>query len=244
MTKNINIEFLPTVTSTNDYLKKKALSGANEGTVVVAHSQTAGKGRRGRSFISSVGGLYLSILIRPDFKNFDITLITSATAVAVCEAIEAVNDKKADIKWVNDVFLDGKKACGILCEAAFSENSQADFVVVGIGINLFEPKGGFDAEIKDIATAVFDKENPELQKKMTDLVIKNFFKYYYSLSQKQFINAYRQRNFVLGKQVNIIRNNTTSIATALEIDDNCRLLVKYNDGKEEYLSSAEVSIRI
>lgn len=243
-TPELDIEILSTVDSTNDYLKQMALKGGSEGTIVIANEQTKGKGSKGRSFISLNGGIYLSVLIRPDFENFDATIITSLTSVAVSNAIEEVCGKITDIKWVNDVLLQNKKVCGILCESAFSNNNKPEFVVVGIGINFNKPKEDFPDEIKDIATYLYEEENEVIKEKLTAKVIDNFFEIYNSLPNKKFLDIYRKRNCVFNKKINVLKNGLIQSATALSIDDECRLLVKYDNGKEELLSSAEISIKL
>ncbi len=234
----IDLEVYESLTSTNDSLKQKAICGAKEGTVVLALSQSGGKGRKGRSFISEKGGIYLSILVRPQNLSFDTTLITSATAVAVSKAIEEISDKKTDIKWVNDILINGKKVCGILCESGICGSDS--FVVVGIGINVFKPQNDFDDEIKDIAACVFENEDEEILSKLTAKVIDNFFKEYNSIDNLAFLDEYRKRSVCLGREVSVYGKT----AKALEIDNRCRLLVEYADGKQEYLSTGEISIKL
>lgn len=235
---NINFTLLDCVTSTNDILKQEALNGAKEGRVLAALKQTNGRGRKGKSFISNNGGIYLSILVRPQNLNFHTTLITSATAVAVSKAIEEISGKETYIKWVNDILIDSKKVCGILCESGICGDNA--FVVVGIGINLFLTENGLDEQIKDIATTVFNKEDTTSNNKLVARVIDNFFSIYNTIETKDFLSDYRNRSIVLGKEV-IVSNKT---AKALEIDDKCRLKVEYSDGNQEYLSSGEISIKL
>lgn len=239
---NVKIINLETVSSTNDYLKQLAKDGIEENTVVIAKSQTQGKGTKNRSFISQKGGVYLSILVRPNLKGFDATLITSATAVAVSDAINEISGKDAQIKWVNDVYLDNKKVSGILCESVII-NGEMPFVIVGIGVNLFKPENDFPSEIKDIATYVLEPENPEIKEKFIEILIDNFFKYFKDLENKSFLQKYRERNLVLGREVVVITACCERKAKALKIDNNCRLLVEYPDKTQEYLSSGEVSIK-
>lgn len=234
----IDLEVYESLASTNDLLKQKAICGAKEGTAVLSFSQTDGKGRKGRTFISEKGGIYLSILVRPKSLNFDATLITSATAVAVSKAIEEISKKNTDIKWVNDILIGGKKVCGILCESGIFGNDS--FVVVGIGINVFKPKNDFDDEIKNIATYLFENEDNELFIKLTAKVIDNFFKEYNSIDNLAFLDEYRKRSVCLGKEITVYGKT----AKALEIDDKCRLKVEYADGKQEYLSTGEISIKL
>jgi BirA family biotin operon repressor/biotin-[acetyl-CoA-carboxylase] ligase len=234
----IDLEVYESLASTNDLLKQKAINGAKEGTAVLSFSQTDGKGRKGRTFISEKGGIYLSILVRPKTFNFDTTLITSATAVAVSKAIEEISNIKTDIKWVNDILIGGKKVCGILCESGICGSDS--FVVVGIGINVFKLENNFADEIKDIATYVFEKEDNELFIKLTAKVIDNFFYEYNSIHNLSFLDEYRKRSVCLGKEISVYGKT----AKALEIDNRCRLKVEYADGKQEYLSTGEISIKL
>ena len=143
------------VTSTNTLLKAQAEQGAPEGTVLIAESQTAGKGRLGRHFTSPPGtGIYFSLLLRPHCTAEKSLFITTTAAVAVCEAIEQVTGLNPQIKWVNDIYLNEKKVCGILTEASVDfENGGLNWAVLGIGINIAVPKEGFPEEIRSIAGA-------------------------------------------------------------------------------------------
>ena len=151
------LDVFDTVDSTNTVCLKRASGGDRRTYAAVAGGQTRGRGRRGRSFFSPDGtGLYMSILLRPSGLSADEAVkFTTIAAVAVSEAIEAVAGKTASIKWVNDIYVSGRKACGILTEASFNpEDGTLDYAVVGIGINVYEPQGGFPEEIKDRAGAL------------------------------------------------------------------------------------------
>ncbi|MBE6787823.1 MAG: biotin--[acetyl-CoA-carboxylase] ligase [Ruminococcaceae bacterium] len=240
--KNIEIIRLESVDSTNDYLKQLVKDTALNNTVVIANNQTKGKGTKGRSFISLEGGLYMSILVHPKTTDFDATMLTSMTAVAVSETIDQISGEKTKIKWVNDIYLNEKKVCGILCEMGY-DSLNKPFVVVGIGVNLFKPKNDFPPEIKDIATYVFSKENKDIKSEFEKVLLKKFFLLSEQLNQKTFLPVYRQKNLVLGKQINVIASSSTRQAVALDIDECCRLLVEYPDKSQEYLSSGEVQIK-
>lgn len=244
--EKLNITFCDCVTSTNDILKEEALKGAPEGTVLIASMQTRGKGRLSRSFFSpDKSGLYMSIILRPKILPEKSVLITTAAAVAVSKAIEHLTDKKAGIKWVNDIFINGKKVAGILTEAAFSGDGKAlQYAVLGIGINLFEPENGFPEDLKDIASAVFEKEDPEIRETLIFEILNNFFSYYEKLSAAPHIEEYRNRSIVIGKKINVLSGEAVSPATAIGIDDDCRLQVIYENGEEGIVSSGEISIRI
>ncbi len=242
-TENLDISILPSVTSTNKILKKLAASGENEGKIIIALSQTDGHGRYGRKFYSDFGGLYMSILLKPDLKAVDITLLTSAVAVAVSNAIDEISGKTTTIKWVNDVLLENKKVCGILCEGGFC--ADEGFVIVGIGINTCPTESGFADEIKDIAATVFDSYSVENIAKLSAKVIDNLFYEYGRLNDKSFLDSYRRKSAILNKNVNIISNGKAiGSATALEIDDNCRLVVEMQNGDKKILLSDEISIKL
>ena len=214
---NFEIINLESVSSTNDYLKQLAKGGAKENTVVIANNQTNGKGTKGRSFVSQNGGVYLSVLVKPKLQGFDATLITSATAVAVSDAINEISGKDAQIKWVNDVYLDNKKVSGILCESVII-NGEIAFIIVGIGVNLFKPENDFPPEIKDIATYVLELENPEIKEKFIEILINNFFKYFEDLENKSFLQKYRDKNLVTGREITVISSTGERKGRALLID--------------------------
>lgn len=243
-TLNVKIIKLALVNSTNDYLKQLAHLGESAPLVVVADEQTGGKGTKNRSFISKKGGIYLSILIKPKAQGFDATLVTPMTAVAVLDTIEQFTDKSIGIKWVNDIYSDGKKCAGILCESVINENGQMPYIVVGIGVNLFAPYGGFSPEIKDIAINILEEYNAEIKERFVNALIDNFFKYYQNIENKTFLQKYRDKNLVLGKNVTVADSQGHRSALALAIDDNCRLLVEFEDKTKKYLSSGEVSLKL
>ncbi|MBQ2896778.1 MAG: biotin--[Clostridia bacterium] len=244
--KFYNIEVIDKVTSTNDILKEKAKKGASEGVTLIALSQSAGRGRLGRKFYSEdESGLYFSIILRPDLNPEDAVLITTAASVAVARAIEDISDKKADIKWVNDVYLNGKKVCGILVESGLSaKDKKLDYAVLGIGINVFEPKCGFNDEIKDIAGAVFDSFDFGIRNRLCAKILDNFCEIYKNLSKKEFVSEYICRSCVVGKDIKIIESGTEKDAFCTGIDENCKLEVKYQDGTKRVLSFGEISIKI
>ena len=235
-TPNIDFSLFECVTSTNDLLKSEALNGAKEGKVIAALKQTNGRGRQGKSFISNRGGIYLSILIKPKDIDFDTTLITSATAVAVCRAIEDITKQNTAIKWVNDVLINGKKVCGILCESGICKDNN--FIVVGIGLNLYCE--AFADEIRDVAGCVFKTPKTQEFEALTAKIIDNFFEIY---NTNDFLEYYKNKCFVLGKEISVIKNGREIKAFALDIDNKCRLKVKYNN-REELLSTGEISIKL
>ncbi|MFR8766310.1 MAG: biotin--[acetyl-CoA-carboxylase] ligase [Eubacterium sp.] len=245
---HLDISVFSSVTSTNTILKEMAEQGAKEGTVIIAEEQTAGRGRTGKQFYSPKGtGIYISILLRPDIPAEESLFLTTSAAVATARAIEDVSDKRALIKWVNDIYLEDKKTCGILTEGAFNvETGKLDYAIVGIGINVCIPDGGFPDNIKDIATAIFDKQTDSINKR--SILIANlldyFMEYYKDFKSKSYVKEYIERSMIIGKTITIIEGSKTSVAKAIDIDKNCRLKVQFEDGTTKWLSSGEVSTKI
>lgn len=245
---HLDIYVFSSVTSTNTILKEMAEQGAKEGTVIIAEEQTAGRGRTGKQFYSPKGtGIYISILLRPDIPAEESLFLTTSAAVATARAIEDVSDKRALIKWVNDIYLEDKKTCGILTEGAFNvETGKLDYAIVGIGINVCIPDGGFPDNIKDIATAIFDKQTDSINKR--SILIANlldyFMEYYKDFKSKSYVKEYIERSMIIGKTITVIEGSKTSVAKAIDIDKNCRLKVQFEDGTTKWLSSGEVSTKI
>lgn len=239
------LEVLPDCASTNSVLKEKAAS-LPEWYTVIAKGQSAGRGRRGRSFHSPEGsGLYMSVLLRPRFPIEDAVLITAAAAVAVCRAVEELSGECPGIKWVNDIFLHGKKICGILSEASLDmESGAVESVILGVGINITPPADGFPQPLADTAGAVFPARQRNMRCRMAAAVLRRFSRIYAELPDRRFVKEYRELNFLPGRRIFILQTDGSRPrpAAALSIDDRCRLVVQYDDGKQEALSSGEVSI--
>ena len=244
--QGLSLHVFDSVDSTNLVLRQLANQGAPEGTVVISAEQTGGRGRKGRSFYSPVGtGVYVSLLLKPKIAPDDATLITTTAAVAVSEAVEALSGRTAEIKWVNDVFMDGKKVCGILTEGSFDmESGQFEYAILGTGINVYTPAGGFPEEIRSIAGSVLPTSAPDGKNRMIAEYLNRFLPLYRSLGSSLTNAEYRRRSFVLGKMVNVIANDGTTPACALDVDEKCRLIVEYADGRREALSSGEISVKL
>lgn len=230
--------------STNAVIKRLAEDGAKEGTVAVSLSQTAGRGRLGRSFYSPPSGIYLSLLLRPKFSLQQSLMLTVAAAVAVCNAIEKNSGFECQIKWVNDVYINGKKVCGILTEGAIeAETGSLKYAVVGVGINLTAPKGGFPKDIADRADTVFktDEIRAEIAASVSADALNGFFEYYREIDKKQFMCEYRKRSYLDGKTVTVEQDGKVVTALVLGIDENGGLIVKKGE-KTELLTAGDVTI--
>lgn len=244
-----DIEVHKTINSTNTFVKELAVNGEKEGLVVVSEEQTSGRGRFSRKFYSPKGsGIYMSILLRPNLHASNSYLITSSAAVAICNAIDFISNKESKIKWVNDIYLDNKKVSGVLTEASLDfESGLIDYAVLGIGINVFKPKEGFDKEIENIATSIFDKESEksgDIRSELIAKILENFLNFYKNIENKSFLEAYKEKSLLLNKEVNILSKNSTEKALVLDIDNECRLKVKLEDGTIKLLSSGEVSLKL
>ena len=235
------------VTSSNTLLRELAVKGAPEGTVIVAEEQTAGKGRMGRAFHSPAGhGVYFSLLLRPGPKTNEAALITAAAAVATARAIEEVFGVRVGIKWVNDLYLDEKKVCGILTNATFDmENSLMESAVLGIGVNVTTPEHGYPEGIEAVAAAITDRligKNGE-RCRLIAATLDSFWGFYNELSARRFLDEYRARSILLGRDIYVLSQEGKQPARALEIDDECRLVVRFDNGEVAAIGSGEVSIR-
>ena len=244
LAEKIPVEVLPVCPSTNLLLKERA-AALPEWYTVIARQQTAGRGRMGRSFCSPEGsGLYMSVLLRPKLAAEDVSLITPAAAVAVCRAAEELGADRAEIKWVNDVLIRGRKVCGILTEAGFDPRTGApDYAVLGVGINVTEPAGGFPPEIADVAGAVFAAREEDTPDRLAAAFLRQLYGIVEALPSRSFVAEYQARSCLPGRRVNVLRGGEARKARALAVDDRCRLLVRYEDGTEEALFSGEVSVR-
>lgn len=241
----IAIDVRDTVTSTNTVLKELAERGAHEGMVVVAEHQEQGKGRLGRTFYSPrSAGLYMSILLRPSISPEESLAITTAAAVAAAEAVSTATGREAKIKWVNDVYLDGKKICGILTEAAIDfENGKLNYAVLGIGVNIQEPPGGFPGELKNTAGALFREDPPAgVRTALAAGILKRFFGYYRALPAHSYMDEYKRRSLLTGLEITFRQGRQAWEGVVLGVDDEARLLVRLPDGQEKAFSAGEVAI--
>lgn len=231
---------LETVDSTNNYLKRHAAEFRDK-SAVIANAQTGGKGRLGRSFFSPEGGLYLSAMI----KNVSLDaaeMLTPAVAVAVARALEKCGSEEARIKWVNDVYLRGRKVCGILVESK-PEADRLSYAIIGIGVNIFEPEGGFPEDIKARAGAVFADQQPGIREEIFREILANLCGIEEAARTGSFLEEYRRRSNVIGRRVEIIEGERVTEAVAVGIDERCRLIVRTDEG-ERRLFAGEVSVRM
>ena len=239
------LEFFDAVDSTNNVCKKLAESGCPEWTMAFAREQTAGRGRNDHTFFSPPDtGLYMSAVLRPAIAAGDAVLLTAAAAVAVAKALEKICGVKAGIKWVNDIYIDGKKVCGILAEASLKPGKECpEYVILGIGINVSPPKGGFPDEIKDTAASVAKDVITDLKSRVAAEVLNELYSYCQCLSFKGYYKDYKKRCFVLKKRVTFEKDGECVTATAVGITKDFELIVRDDNGKRHVLNSGEISVK-
>lgn len=223
------------IPSTNTALKEMAEEGAPIGTALVAARQTGGRGRLGRSFHSPDGGVYLSVLMPP------IEAATCAAAVAVVKALRRLCGVPLDVKWVNDLFLNGRKVAGILSEGVFAPDGTLTALVVGIGINVGVTD--FPADLQPIATSLGNEEYCVTCEEVAGALLRGL-DFVWKSAPQDVMEEYRRRNLVLGRQVTVVRGNETYVATAEAITDHGHLVVRTADGEIRELSSGEISVKL
>ena len=231
-----------TIDSTNHQAKAMAKEGAPHGTVLIAGSQTKGRGRLGRTFISPAGaGVYLSVILRPGCAPAELMHLTCAVGVAMCSAVEAVAGIRPGIKWINDLVLNKKKLGGILTELSIDpKTGLVDYAVVGVGINCKQTN--FDAELANIATSVAAAGKEVPVDALAAAMVQQL--YLLDLSKKKaLMDAYRRDCVILGQQIKIHRGDTVTAATALDVDDDGALIAQLDNGVQVTVQSGEVSVR-
>jgi BirA family biotin operon repressor/biotin-[acetyl-CoA-carboxylase] ligase len=237
---NIPVVFYEQTDSTNTRAKEYAKAHAENRTpmLFVADSQTAGRGRMGRSFVSNGGaGIYMSLLTYPDERGFDATSATARAAVSICRAIDELCGTKTEIKWVNDVYLGGKKLAGILCEGEVLQGGEIGYLIIGMGINVY--KNAISDEISHIATSIESEANivPDRDTLIAKIIEKAI------TSDASDFDEYKKRSLVIGTTVKVIKACEQYEARVIDLNDDFSLLLDCG-GKIERLFTGEVSIKI
>ena len=240
-TKVTEIVSLLKVDSTNNFAKRLAVEEGSDGILVVANTQTAGRGRHGHSFESPAGtGVYMSLVIRPKYNVEKFQIITIASAVAVCLAIEDLYPEakgSLGIKWVNDVLMRGRKICVILTEAVTGfESGEVESVVTGIGINVSTKE--FDS---GVAGAIFPEGQPKFRRdELCARVADYVMDFAGNLNDPSIIQAYRERDILTGHDITFMKDDQKCYGHVEGIDDNGGLIIKNKSGEIETLRSGEV----
>lgn len=238
LSDDVDVVYYSITDSTNNACKRLIADGKNGTFLVVADEQSAGRGRQGKSFYSpSKTGIYFSLVIHPHISLQNAVTATTAAAVAVCQGVEALTDTKPKIKWVNDVYLDGRKICGILTEAITNfEDGTVDSVIIGIGVNI--STGEFPSDIEIAGSLNADVSRSALIAEITNRLLNIVGGDY-----NTFIDYYRSHSMVLGEKIRFIKDGRVTPATAVAIDETGGLEVVLESGEKTVLRSGEISIR-
>lgn len=243
-----NLICFDSIGSTNDFAKEIAKQNAPEGTVIVASSQTAGRGRLGRSFHAPAGlGLYFSLIIRPMCRPEQLLHLTCAAAVAVCQACELCTGFRPRIKWTNDLVAGNQKLGGILTELSVSSKTGlVEWAVIGIGINCRHHKQDFPPELQDMACSMLQVTGKDTDPAhLAACLIQSFWGINSLLltDQESIMNAYRKDCMTVGRDIVLLRGDCKRYGTALDIAPDGGLIVRFQDGSMETVQSGEVSVR-
>lgn len=241
-----NIHHFDSIDSTNKKAKEMAL-GEKEGTVLVAEEQIGGKGRLGRTWISPKGkGIWMSIILKPKVDPMKVAKITLLGAAAVTKALNNLNIR-SQIKWPNDILIDGKKICGILTEMN-CELNMINYVVMGIGINVNLDANEIPEDLRDKATSVKISEGKEINRKeLLANILNEFEELYLSFRDKDdvsyAIDICRKNSALIGKEIRVIKGEEIKLGKALDINEEGQLVVEFENGVVENVYSGEVSVR-
>jgi BirA family biotin operon repressor/biotin-[acetyl-CoA-carboxylase] ligase len=237
-----NVIVYDSVDSTNNLGKQHISSGNRAETIIIANEQTKGRGRMGRDFFSPANtGVYMSFVLYPNRHVSEMGTLTTKVCVAVCRVIEAVTDCKAEIKWVNDIFVDRKKVCGILTEAVTDfESGTVEAVVIGIGLNVSTQSTDFPEELSMMAGSI----NPESVSRNTIVakIINEVVAVYDEKDEKSLMEEYRERCFLIGKGITYYRNGVPITGKVVDINDQGNLVIEKKDGIIDILNSGEVTL--
>lgn len=241
------ILYFPELLSTNATAKKQAEEGAKEGTVIIAETQTEGRGRLDRHWFSPKGGVWLSIILRPEIAAEDAQKTTLTSAVAVARTLHKECVVKVQIKWPNDVLISNKKVCGILTEATLKDKT-VNSIIVGIGINANFPIEALPEELQTTATTLQEVLGKKVDREKLIRELLTEFEDYYNLFRAEkfasLLIEWRRMADFLGKAVEVTSFGEKFQGKALDIDENGALMIKLENGEIKKVFSGDVSVRV
>ena len=247
LTQSVNPELITIydeLESTNKTARSMATFDAPHGSVVISKLQTGGTGRKKRHFTSPKGGIYMSIILRPEKMELpDYSLITPFAGVCVCRAIHECTSISPSIKWLNDLYVGDKKICGILAEAGTDfDTGELQYIVLGIGINFNSDPESFPAELRKTVGTLFKKGEETITK--NELIAKLLNYILEGNVPENIIDEYKSRMNMLGKNIKVISANQEYDALALDINEKGKLIVELPDKSTRILSSEDISIKL
>ena len=241
------IHYFDTIDSTNTRAKLLGAQGVPHGTVLIADSQTGGRGRLGRSFHSPAGsGIYLSAILRPQCHASKLMHLTCAVGTAMCDAVEDACGLRPGIKWTNDLVFGKRKLGGILTELSLDAKGNVSYAVVGIGINCCQAESDFPEDIRSIATSLqLQAENSVDRSRVIAAMLKRLEEMSHKLltQKERIMDQYRKDCVTVNQEISVVAGENIRHGTAVAIDDEGALIVRFPDGHTEAVSSGEVSVR-
>jgi len=239
------IHYFSEVSSTNDLAKEIAAIGAKEGTVIVAETQTCGKGRLGRKWASPRGGIWLSTILRPKLSAKDVPKLTLMTSLVVAKTISQLFNLKTEVKWPNDVLVNAKKVCGILTEAN-TGGDITNFVVVGIGINANVELDSLPKHVRENATSLKHELKREIDReRFLRVLLEKMEHYYVMLAEGKFnvmLEKWKGLCSFLGSYVEVTSFEEKIEGWAIDVDENGALIIRLQDGTLRKVLSGDVSL--
>ena len=241
-----HIQYYKEVESTQDIAKQLAAGGADEGTLVIAEKQSRGRGRMGRQWTSSPGGVYLSLILRPEIKPSEALWFPLIAGIAVAQAIRQLVGLQAKLKWPNDIFVGGKKAGGILIEMS-AEIDRLDYVIVGMGINVNTRMKDFPQELKKIATSLRNECGQEISSvKLVQAILTILEHWYEDFSTSGFERirqTWKEMSNTIGSLVSVNTREASIKGHALDIDHDGALIVQSTDGTPKRIIAGDITLR-
>lgn len=234
------------IDSTNDLARKYLEEGALEGLVLMAESQTHGRGRMGRSWASSPGtGIYMSVLLKPKIQPQRLSQLTLLAGLAVVQAINEFTSRKAQLKWPNDILLNGKKCSGILSEYHAMQNGE-NAVIIGIGVNANHSQNDFPEDLRPIATSLkIETGSPIDRQTLATALIRHLDQEYHAFLREEnpdVIKKWTDHSEMFGKNISVTKGKSVIHGTALRLDAGGRLMIRLKNGEEMAFDSGEVSL--
>lgn len=236
---------LDEVDSTNTFASRLAADGEPEGTLVVSESQTAGRGRLGRKWVSPHGvNILMSLILRPQIPPMDAPMTTLLAASALARAIKGLYGLPAAIKWPNDLLINGRKAAGILTEMS-AEPDRVRHIILGVGIDVNMKRESFPREIRESSTSIMAElghkaVRAELLRRFME-ELEQSYGLFTSGDRKGILDEWRSHSCTLGKRVRVNTPRGEKAGVAVDIDDNGGLIIDTDGGSRETVTSGDVS---
>jgi BirA family biotin operon repressor/biotin-[acetyl-CoA-carboxylase] ligase len=242
-----SIFFRREVSSTNDWAKELAAFGAAEGTVAIAETQTSGRGRLGRKWVSPKGGLWFSVILRPELTASRVATVTFAAGVAVAEALQESYGLKAETKWPNDMMINNRKVCGTLSETSMT-GDNVNYLVLGIGINgNFDTQKAFSDELGRVATSLQNELRRRVSLEESFRVLLEKLESTYDLLLKEgfepVLRKWKDHAGFLGRRVEVANETGKLQGTALDIDSEGALVIRLEEGTVTRILVGDVTVR-